>query len=257
MKIFAIANQKGGVGKTTCAVNLAAACANKGIPTLLVDLDPQGNATSALGIDKIEGASLLPVFAGEADLSKKIIETGRKNLDLVPAEIDLATLESDLREQENFLAKFAEILAPIKKSNKYAAIFVDCPPALGILSLNALSAADCVLIALQCEFFAVEGLSQILDSIEQIKKNVNRKLTLGGIILTMFDVRTNLSKEIADDVAENFKNIVFKAKIPRSIRLAEAPSLGKTIFEYDENGSGARAFAALAKETIRRFDMKK
>ncbi len=257
-KIFSIANQKGGVGKTTTAVNLAAALARRELPTLLIDLDPQANATSGLGIEKTPGKSLLPAFSGEEPAKSKIVETTTKNLSLIPSEIDLAALETDLRGQENFLLRLREILDPIKKSGKFKAIIIDCPPALGMLSMNCLAAADCLLIPLQCEYFALEGLSLILDAVEQIRAGgVNAELSLGGIVLTMFDVRTNLSRQIADDVEKNFPKLVFKAKIPRSVRLGEAPGYGLTIFDYDPSGPGSLAYDALAKECIRRFELKR
>lgn len=258
-KIFSIANQKGGVGKTTTAVNLASGLARRGVPTLLVDLDSQANATSALGIEKKVGGSLYGVFFGEGTAQEKIIPTGTKNLDIIPSEADIAAIESELLQhrQENYLASLRDVLEPVKNSGKYAAIIIDCPPSLGMLSMNSLVVADYLLITLQCEYLAMEGLSQILETVERIRESGNNPgLSIGGILMTMFDVRTNLSRAIVEDISKTFPQLVFKAKIPRSIRLGEAPSYGKNIFDYDPNGAGALAYDALAKECIRRFSLR-
>ena len=250
-KIFSIANQKGGVGKTTTAVNLACGLARRGVPALLVDLDSQANATSALGFAKTEGASLYGALTGEARAAEKIIATGTPNLDIIPSEVDMAAAESELLQNENYLSRLRDVLAPIRDSEKYAAIILDCPPALGMLSMNSLAAADHLLITLQCEYLAMEGLSQILNVVEQIRgAGVNPELS-------MFDVRTNLSRQVVAEVSKAFPQLVFKTMIPRSIRLGEAPSHGKSIFDYDPNGTGAAAYDALAKEVSRRFGLKK
>ena len=241
-KIFSIANQKGGVGKTTTAVNLTCGLARRGVPALLVDLDSQANATSALGFAKTEGASLYGALTGEAQAAEKIIATGTPNLDLIPSEVDMAAAESELLQNENYLSRLRDVLAPIRDSEKYAAIILDCPPALGMLSMNSLAAADHLLITLQCEYLGA---------------GVNPELTIGGIIMTMFDVRTNLSRQVVAEVSRAFPQLVFKTMIPRSIRLGEAPSHGKSIFDYDPNGTGAAAYDALAKEISRRFGLKK
>lgn len=257
-KIFSIANQKGGVGKTTTAVNLACGLARRGVPALLVDLDSQANATSALGIEKVAGASLFGVFSGTERAADKIVATATPGLDLIPSEVDMAVLESELLQRENYLLQLKNVLAPIRKSEKYGAIILDCPPALGMLSMNSLAAADHLLITLQCEYLAMEGLSQILDVVEKIREaKVNPDLTIGGIVMTMFDVRTNLSRQVVAEITKVFPQLVFKSMIPRSIRLGEAPSHGKSIFDYDPNGSGAAAYDALSKEVIRRFELKK
>ena len=257
-KISPTANQKGGVGKPPTAVNLACGLARRGVPALLVDLDSQANATSALGFAKTEGASLYGALTGEAQAAEKIIATGTPNLDLIPSEVDMAAAESELLQNENYLSRLRDVLAPIRDSEKYAAIILDCPPALGMLSMNSLAAADHLLITLQCEYLAMEGLSQILNVVEQIRgAGVNPELTIGGIIMTMFDVRTNLSRQVAAEVSRAFPQLVFKTMIPRSIRLGEAPSHGKSIFDYDPNGTGAAAYDALAKEISRRFGLKK
>lgn len=258
-QIFSIANQKGGVGKTTTAVNLACGLARRGVPVLLVDLDSQANATSALGIEKTVGGSLYEAFFGNASAASKIVPSGTKNLDLIPSEADLAAIESELLQvrKDDYLGALRDVLKPVKDSGKYAAIIIDCPPSLGMLSMNSLVAANYLLITLQCEYLAMEGLSQILETVERIRESGNNpNLALGGILMTMFDVRTNLSRAIVEDVSKTFPQLVFKSKIPRSVRLGEAPSYGKSIFEYDPNGSGALAYDAFAKECIRRFSLK-
>lgn len=255
-KIFSIANQKGGVGKTTTAVNLACGLARRGVPALLVDLDSQANATSALGFPKTAGGSLYGALTGTDSAKEKIVAAGTPNLDLIPSEVDMAAVESELLQEKNYLTKLRDVLAPIRKAGRYGAIVLDCPPALGMLSMNSLAAADHLLITLQCEYLAMEGLSQILSVVEQIREaKVNPELTIGGIVMTMFDVRTNLSRQVVAEVTKAFPQLVFKAMIPRSIRLGEAPSHGKSIFDYDPNGTGALAYDALAKEVVRRFSL--
>ena len=257
-KVFCIANQKGGVGKTTTAVNLCAGLAKEGVKTLLIDLDPQGNATSALGVEKKEGGSLYLPLVGEGAAEEKVVETGRKNLWMIGSEVDLAALESELPKEDNYLLRLKEVLKPIIDSGKFKAIFIDCPPALGVLSMSSLYASDFLLIALQCEYLALEGLSQILGTIDQLREaDENCGLELGGVIMTMFDVRTRLSQQVVHEVKSHLKDKIFKNYIPRSIRLSEAPSFGKTIFEYDPTSSGAVAHASLSTEVIKRFGLKK
>lgn len=256
-KIFSIANQKGGVGKTTTAVNLAAGLARRGVSTLLIDLDSQANATSAIGHAKEAGKSLYGPLHGEGTAESKIVATRLKNLDLIPSEVDMAAVEAELLQRENYLARLREVLAPLRTGERYKAIILDCPPALGMLSMNSLAAADHLLVALQCEYLAMEGLGQILGVVDQLRDaGVNPNLTVGGIIMTMFDVRTNLSRQVVEEVKKHFPELVMKSMIPRSIRLSEAPSHGKTIFEYDPTSPGALGYEALAKEVIRRFDLK-
>ncbi len=257
-KIFSIANQKGGVGKTTTAINLSTTLAQKGIKTLLIDLDPQGNATSGLGLEKTKGSSLYSVFHGEGTANDKIVQTRQKNLSIIPSEVDLAAIEVELAQSDNYLLKLKECLEPIKRSNSVDVIILDSPPALGLLSMNGLSAADYLLIALQCEYLALEGLSQILNVVQELKEQgINPSLEIGGIIMTMFDIRTRLSTQVLDEVKKHFSKKLFKSIIPRSIRLSEAPSFGQSIFEYDSHSSGAIAYANLGKEIINRFDLKK
>ncbi len=255
--VFTIANQKGGVGKTTTAVNLAAALAEKKIPTLLVDLDPQANATSAVGVEKKEGRSLYGPMRGEGVAADMITPTPVERLSLIPAEEDLAALEIELAGAENYLGRLRALLAPVRASGVYRAIVIDCPPSMGMLSMNSLSAADHLLIALQCEYLALEGLGQILRNLDRIKAAVNPDLTLGGVIMTMFDMRTRLSRQVVDEVRQHLPAQIFETVIPRTVRLSEAPSFGKTIFAYDNLSPGASAYRALAKEVIARFDLAK
>jgi len=256
--VITIANQKGGVGKTTTAINLAAGLAARKLPTLLIDLDPQANATSALGYEKQPGKSLYGPLLGEGKAEERILPTTTERLSLIPAEVDLAAIETELRQRDDYLVQLKRVLKPLRKSGDYAVIIIDCPPALGLLSLNALAAAHHLLIALQCEYLALEGLGQILEVVEQLKEaGVNPDLALGGIIMTMFDVRTNLSRQVVGEVRQHFPDKVFDALIPRSIRLGEAPSFGQTIFEYDPLGPGANSYQALAKEVAKRLQLKK
>ena len=254
--VFTIANQKGGVGKTTTAVNLAAALAEKKLPTLLVDLDPQANATSAIGVEKQPGKSLYDPLFGEGSALDMIVETPVKNLWLIPSEEDLAAAEIELAQTENYLARLRATLAPVRDSARFRVIILDCPPALGMLSMNSLAAADHLLIALQCEYMALEGLGQILRNVDRIKTaNINPALDLGGIVMTMFDMRTNLSRQVVEEVRHHLPEKVFATVIPRTVRLSEAPSFGKTIFDYDPLSPGATAYKNLAKEVIKRFDL--
>ena len=257
-KVFTIANQKGGVGKTTTAVNLAAGLADRGIETLLIDLDPQANATSGLGFEKEEGRSIYPALMEDGDASKMIIETGRKHLSLLPSEVDLAAAEIELAQKENHLGQVTEALRPIIESDAYKVIIIDCPPALGMLSMNSLASADFLLVALQCEYLALEGLGQILSVVDRLHEaGVNDRLQIGGIIMTMFDVRTKLSREVVQEVQSNLPDLIFDTVIPRTVRISEAPSFGQTIFEYDKSNPGATAYRNLAKELIKRFELKK
>jgi chromosome partitioning protein len=254
--VFTIANQKGGVGKTTTAVNLAAALAEKKIHTLLVDLDPQANATSAIGIEKQEGRSLYGPLHGEGTAMEMITPTPYEYLALIPSEVDLAAIEMELTQRENYLLRLRQTLQPVRDSNGYRVIIIDCPPALGLLSMNSLAAADHLLVALQCEYMALEGLGQILKLVERLKTaNINGGLDIGGIVMTMFDVRTNLSRQVVDEVKRHLPDKIFATVIPRTVRLSEAPSFGKPIFQYDPGSSGATAYRHLAAEVISRFGL--
>ncbi len=254
--VFTIANQKGGVGKTTTAINLGFGLARRGVPTLLVDLDPQANATSGLGFEKEAGRSLYGPLHGEGTATEKVLATRQENLFLIPSEVDLAAIEIELGQKDDYLVQLREVLKPLVDGDRFGAVILDCPPALGLISMNSLAAANHLLIALQCEYLAMEGLSQILSVVEQLKQaGVNERLSVGGIILTMYDVRTNLSRQVADEVRKHFPNLVFDAVIPRSVRLSEAPSFGQSIFEYDALCSGAQAYGKLATEMIKRFSL--
>ncbi len=255
--VFTIANQKGGVGKTTTAVHLAAALAEKKIPTLLVDLDPQANATSAIGVEKQEGRSLYGPLRGEGAAAEMIVATSSERLSLIPSEEDLGALEIELAGKENYLGRLRAVLQPVRASGQFRAIVIDCPPSMGMLSMNSLSAADHLLIALQCEYMALEGLGQILRNLERIKTAVNPELSLGGVVMTMFDMRTNLSRQVVEEVKNHLPDQIFKTVIPRTVRLSEAPSFGQTIFTYDNTSPGAAAYRGLAREVIERFGLAK
>ena len=255
--VFTIANQKGGVGKTTTAVNLAAALADLKIHTLLIDLDPQANATSAIGVEKKEGRSLYGPLHGDGTAMEMITPTNIERLALIPAEEDLAAAEIELAQMDNYLMKLRTVLEPLRASGGYRAIIIDCPPALGMLSMNSLAAADHLLITLQCEYLALEGLGQILRNVERLKTaNINANLELGGVIMTMFDIRTNLSRQVVDEVKTHMPDKIFSSVIPRTVRLSEAPSFGKTIFDYDKTSPGATAYRKLADEVAARFNLK-
>src|SRR5882672_9810071 len=241
--VFTIANQKGGVGKTTTAVNLAAALAEQKIHTLVVDLNPQANATSALGVEKFDGKSLYGPLRGEGSAFEMLTPTAWPHLALIPSEVDLAAIEIELAQQPNYLMRLRSVLEPLRNSGGYRVIIIDCPPALGMLSMNSLAAADHLLIALQCEYMALEGLGQILRNVERLKTaHINDTLELGGVVMTMYDMRTRLSRQVVDEVKQHLPDKIFKTVIPRTVRLSEAPSFGKTIFAYDPFGVGAVAY---------------
>lgn len=256
--VFTVANQKGGVGKTTTSINLAAGLAARKLPALVVDLDPQANATSALGLEKEDGASLYGPLSGDGEAMDKIQPTTYPHLDIIPAETDLAAIEVELSRQDDYLLRLRRALEPIRASERYTAIFLDCPPALGLLSMNSLAAADYLLITLQCEYLAMEGLGQILKVVDElVEAGINPDLAVGGIIMTMYDVRTNLSRQVVAEVKKHLDDKLFNTLIPRSIRLSEAPSFGQPIFAYDPNSAGALAYGQLVKELIKRFSLRR
>lgn len=251
-KIIAIANQKGGVGKTTTTINLADTLASSGLRALVVDMDPQANATSALGLEKKPGEGIYEPLLTGSDLSDRVIKTRRKNLSIIPSELDLAAAELELSGQPNYLVKLRSSLSKITKG--YDVILIDCPPTLGLLSMNSLCAAHYLLVTLQSEYLALEGLGQIVGVIDQLKKSgANRRLALGGIAMTMYDNRTRLAQEVLQEVKNHYPSEIFKTSIPRTIRLSEAPSFGQTIFEYDPHGLGSKAYLNLGKEVLKRF----
>ncbi|HBT19800.1 MAG TPA: sporulation initiation inhibitor Soj [Peptococcaceae bacterium] len=248
-RVIAIANQKGGVAKTTTAVNLGASLALRGKRVLVVDIDPQGNASSGLGVDrlKVKGC-IYDVLINGVPMEQVIVETKVENLYVVPATIRLAGAEIELVSAISRELKLKKALTPIK--DKFDFILIDCPPSLGLLTLNALTAADRILIPIQCEYYALEGLGQLMNTIKLIKKHLNPDLELEGVVLTMFDARTNLSIQVVDEVKQYFKNKVFKTIIPRNVRLSEAPSHGEPVVTYDPKSRGAEVYKELAGEIL-------
>jgi chromosome partitioning protein len=251
MITIAIANQKGGVGKTTTAINIATAMAATGWKTLLIDLDPQGNASTGMGIHSEErGSSSYDLMVDDATLEECIQPTGIPGLDIVPATVDLSGAEIELVSVDDRTARLTKALAG-HKGHEIA--FIDCPPSLGLLTLNALGAADTLLVPLQCEFFALEGLSQLLQTVERVQQRFNPDLGIIGVVLTMFDRRNRLTDQVADDVRSCLGPLVFESVIPRNVRLSEAPSHGLPALVYDHNCPGSRAYIALARELIGRL----
>ena len=253
-KVISIANQKGGVGKTTTAINVATIIAKKNKKVLLIDADPQGNASSGLGLEKNVENSLYDVLINEVDIMQTLQETGIKNLKVCPSNMNLAGAEVELVSLMSREQRLKEKLDEVKDEFDY--IFIDCPPSLGLITLNAFTASDSVLIPIQCEFYALEGLGQLLNTINLVKKHLNKGLEIEGAVLTMYDIRTNLSNQVVKEVKRYFNDKVYKTVIPRNIKLSEAPSYGMPITMYDEKSKGARAYEKLAKEVLKNNEKK-
>jgi chromosome partitioning protein len=250
-KIVAVANQKGGVGKTTTAVNLSCALALKRKKVLIVDSDPQGNSSSNVGIrGKTLKRQLYQVLCGDAPVEEVIEPTSVKNLSILPSGIDLVAAELELISEERREYFLAKTLEPVLSEYDY--VLIDCPPSLGLLTVNALTAADSVLIPLQCEYFAMEGLAQLINTIRSVKKTFNQDLYIEGLLLTMFDRRNKLSHQVSSEITQHFGDQVFKTLIPRNVRLSECPSHGQTIMEYDIKSTGAQAYRALSTEFLKK-----
>ena len=249
-KIVAIANQKGGVGKTTTTINLSTILAKKGKKVLMVDTDPQGNATSGLGIDKSVHFSVYDVIINDVEIENTLQTTMVKNLDVCPSNINLAGAEVELVSMMSREQRLKEKLDCIK--DKYDYIIIDCPPSLGLITLNAFTASDSVLIPVQCEYYALEGLGQLINTINLVKKHLNPNLEVEGALLTMFDIRTNLSNQVVKEVSKYFENRVYKTVIPRNVRLSEAPSYGMPISIYDPKSKGAKSYEKFAKEFLKK-----
>lgn len=252
-RIIAVANQKGGVGKTTTAINLSACLAEKSKKVLTIDIDPQGNTTSGLGVDKnnVEN-TVYELFLNECNLSQCIQPSIMDNLSVIPSNINLSGAEIELISMENKEYLLKDKLDSIK--NDYDFIIIDCPPSLNLLTVNAMVASDTVLVPIQCEYYALEGLSQLIHTIDLIKERLNSKLEIEGVVFTMYDARTNLSAQVVENVKENLNKKIYKTIIPRNVRLAEAPSYGMPINMYDSRSSGAEAYRFLAEEVIERED---
>lgn len=256
-RTIAIANQKGGVGKTTTVINLAACLAELKQTVLVIDLDPQANATSGFGLPRQEGASLYSVLLGQRELGDLIQPTAIENVNIIPSELDLAGAEVDIARMDSYLHCLRKTIQPILDSQVFRFLLIDCPPSLGILTVNALAAAHSVLIPMQCEYYAMEGLSVITRLVEQMRAEANPGVEIEGIVMTMYDGRTRLSAQVVEQVRNHFPELVYKAVIPRSVRLSEAPSFGKPVIQYDGHSPGAVAYRAFAKEFLRRVESRR
>ena len=254
-RIISVANQKGGVGKTTTAVNISTVLAKRGKKVLLIDADPQGNATSGVGIDKECENSTYDILINDVEMEKAIQETQIKNLKVCPSNIDLAGAEVELVSQISREQRLKEKLDVIKEDFDY--VVIDCPPSLGLITLNAFTASNSVLIPVQCEYYALEGLGQLLNTINLVKKHLNKELEIEGAVLTMYDIRTNLSNQVVKEVKRYFGDKVYKTVIPRNIKLSEAPSYGVPIAVYDAKSKGARAYDKLTREILKNDENRK
>ena len=248
-RVISIANQKGGVGKTTTAVNISAILAKKGKKVMLIDADPQGNASSGLGLEKEVDSSLYDVLINDVEIIDTLQNTAIKTLKVCPSNMDLAGAEVELVSEMSREQRLKEKLEEVKENFDF--IIIDCPPSLGLITLNAFTASDSVLIPVQCEYFALEGLGQLLNTINLVKKHLNKSLEIEGAVLTMYDMRTNLSNQVVKEVKRYFEDKVYKTVIPRNIKLSEAPSFGMPITLYDPKSKGARAYEKLARELVK------
>jgi chromosome partitioning protein len=252
-KVISVANQKGGVGKTTTTINLSACLALVGRRVLMLDMDPQANATSGVGLEKLEGASAYRPLLGEGNLLDKIRPTAFDRLEVIPSEVDMCGAEIEIARAEDHLQRLARLLRPVRETGRFDFIVIDCPPSLGLLTLNAFAASDYLVIPLQCEYYALEGISMSHKVLGQVRESgINPRLELLGVVMTMFDARTRLSAQVVDEVRRHFGDLVFDTVIPRATRLAEAPSFGKPIVHYDKYSPGAAAYEVLTGELLKR-----
>lgn len=254
-KVISIANQKGGVGKTTTAVNFSTILAKRGKKVLLIDTDPQGNATSGLGIEKDVKFSVYDVIINDVEIENTVVQSMVKNLDVCPSNINLAGAEVELVSMMSREQRLKEKIDSQK--DKYDYIIIDCPPSLGLITLNAFTASDSVLIPVQCEYYALEGLGQLINTVNLVKKHLNKNLEIEGALLTMFDIRTNLSNQVVREVNRYFENKVYKSVIPRNVRLSEAPSYGMPISVYDPRSKGAKSYDKFVKEFLKKNEEEK
>jgi chromosome partitioning protein len=253
LRVLVVANQKGGVGKTTTAINLGTALAAVGENVLLIDSDPQGNASTGLGVGRAQRkTTLYDVLMGEREINDSVVKTSVPGLDLVPSDPDLSGVELELGQEARRSFRLRDALAPLRGGRAYTYVLIDCPPSLNLLTVNAMAAADAVLVPLQCEFFALEGLSQLMRTIDLVRASLNPKLELQGVVLTMYDRRNSLSEQVASDVRSHFGDTVYQTVIPRNVRVSEAPSFGKPALVYDLRCAGSQAYLKLAREVVLR-----
>jgi len=253
LRVLVVANQKGGVGKTTTAINLGTALAAVGEKVLLIDSDPQGNASTGLGVGRaLRKTTLYDVLMGEKPLTEAIVHTAVPGLDLTPSDPDLSGVETELANEARRSFRLRDAMHVLREAGDYSYVLIDCPPSLGLLTVNAMAAADAVLAPLQCEFFALEGLSQLMRTIDLVRGSLNPKLEIQGVVLTMYDRRNSLSEQVASDVRSHFGETVYQTVIPRNVRVSEAPSFGKPALVYDLKCAGSQAYLKLAREVVLR-----